>query len=83
MLFDRGWRGLALERLDVGGHRDGLNVFELLVTGTFAPSQELANCSVIGGSGMRVADRDRKKFEKLFADRWASARDKGWSCERI
>jgi hypothetical protein len=31
--FDRGRRGLALKGLDVGGHRDGLNVFKVLVSG--------------------------------------------------
>ena len=30
MLFDRGRRGLALQRLDISGDRDGFNVFDVL-----------------------------------------------------
>jgi hypothetical protein len=33
VLFDCGWRSLALSGFDVGGHRNGLNVFKVLVTG--------------------------------------------------
>jgi len=33
VLFDGGRRGLALEGFDVGGHRDGLNVFEVAASG--------------------------------------------------
>jgi hypothetical protein len=43
MLFDRGRRGLALEGFDVGCHRDGLNVFEVLIPGALDPGQELLN----------------------------------------
>ncbi len=66
VLFDRGRRGLALQRFDVRGDRDGLNVFEILIPGAFDPSQELLNRPVIGGSRVSVADRDRKKLEELF-----------------
>ena len=66
MLFDRGRRGLALQGLDVGRDRDGLNVFELLIAGAFGPGQELLDRAVIGGSRVSVADRDRKKLEEFF-----------------
>jgi len=42
-----------------------------------------ADCPVVGGACISVADRDREKFEELFAGRWAGTRDDGWSCERI
>ena len=67
VLFDCGRRGLALQRFDVGGHRDRLNVFEILITGTLSPGQKLLDCPVVSGSCVSVADRDRKKFEELFA----------------
>jgi len=51
---------------DVSGHRDGLNVFEVLITGAFDPGQELLDRPVIGGPCVSVADRDRKKLEELF-----------------
>jgi hypothetical protein len=52
--------------LDVGCHRDGLNVFQVLVTGTFTPGKKLLDRPVIGGSCVSVADRDRKKLEEFF-----------------
>ena len=62
-----GWRrGLALKCLDVGRDRYGLNVFEVLVTGTLGPGQELADRPIIRGSCVRIADRDRKKLQELF-----------------
>jgi hypothetical protein len=66
VLLGRWRRGLALKCFDVGGHRDRLNIFEMLVTGTLSPGQELVNCPVISGSRVRVADRDGKKFKELF-----------------
>ena len=66
MLFDRWWRGLALKDFDMRGNRDRFNVFEVLVTGTLSPSQELLDCPVVRGSCVSVPDRDRKKLEELF-----------------
>jgi hypothetical protein len=83
VLLDCWRRGLALEGLDVGRDRNGLNVFEVPVTGAFTPGKKLLNRPVISGPGVRVADWDRKKLEELFAGRWVGARDDGWSCERI
>jgi hypothetical protein len=37
--------------------------------------QELVNCPVIGRSSIRVADRDRKELEELFARGRISPRD--------
>ena len=37
VLFDRGRRGLALQRFDIGRDRDGLYVFEVLITGALDP----------------------------------------------
>jgi hypothetical protein len=54
-------------RLDVGGNRDGLNVFEVLIPGALRPRQELLDCPVVGGSCVSVPDRDRKKLEEFFA----------------
>ena len=67
VLFDRGRRGLALQGFDVGRHRDRLNVFEVLIPGALTPGKKLLDRPVIGGSCVRVADRDRKKLEELFA----------------
>jgi len=67
VLLDRGRRGLALKDFDVGGNRDGLNVFQVLVTGTFTPGKKLLNRPIVGCAGVRVADRDSKKLEELFA----------------
>ena len=80
MLFDRRRRSPALQRFDICGDRDRLNVFEVLIPGALSPSQELLDCPVVGGSCIGVADRDRKKFEELFAGLWASACDEcgGW-----
>ena len=47
------------------------------------PLQRLLNRAIISGSGVSVADRDRKKLVELFARGWAGARDDGWSCERL
>jgi hypothetical protein len=66
VLLDRGWRSPALQRPDIGRDRDRFNVFEVPIAGAFAPGQELLNSPVIGGSCVRVADRDRKKLEELF-----------------
>jgi hypothetical protein len=43
-----------------------VNVFEVLISGALSPGQELLNRPVIGGPGVRVADRDCKKLEELF-----------------
>ena len=83
VLFDCGRRGLALQGFDVGRDRDGLNVFQVLVTGVLTPRKKLLDRPVISGPRVRVADRDREKFEELFAGRWASACDDDGSCERI
>jgi hypothetical protein len=66
VLFDRGRGGLVLKRLDVGSDRDGFNVFEVLITGTLDPVQELLDRAVVSGPGIRVSDRDCKKFKELF-----------------
>jgi hypothetical protein len=83
VLFDRGRRGLALQRFDICGDRDGLDIFEVLISGALDPGQELLDCPVVGGSCVSVPDRDRKKLEELFAGCWAGARDDGGSWERI
>jgi hypothetical protein len=42
------WRsGLAPKRLDVGRHRNGLNVFEMLIAGALRPGKELLDRPVI------------------------------------
>ena len=83
VLFDRGRRGLALQGLDVGRDRDRFNVFEVLITGSFAPAKKLLDCPVVGGSGVSVANRDGKKLEELLAGCWAGARDECGGWERI
>jgi hypothetical protein len=65
VLFDRGRRGLALKRFDICGDRNGLNVFEVLIPGALNPGQELLDRPVVGGSCVRVPDRDRKKLEEI------------------
>jgi len=40
--------------------------FEVLITGTISPGQELLDCPVIGSSCVSVPDRDRKKLEEFF-----------------
>jgi len=45
----------------------------MLVTGTFTPGKKLLDRPVIGSPRVRVTDRDRKKFEELFAGRWTGA----------
>jgi hypothetical protein len=67
VLFDRRRRSLAWQCLDVRGYRDGLNVFELLVAGTFTPEKKLLDRPVIGSPRIGVADGNRKKLEELFA----------------
>jgi hypothetical protein len=59
--------GLAPQGLDVGGDRDGLDVFEVLIPGALDPAQKLLDRAVIDGSRVSVADRDRKKLEELIA----------------
>jgi hypothetical protein len=59
------------------------NVFKVLVTGTLKPGKELLDRAVTGGPCVRVADRDRKKLEELFAGRWPGALDDGWNCEIV
>jgi hypothetical protein len=75
VLFDRRRRGTALKDFDIRGDRDRLNVFEVLIAGALNPGQELLDCPVVGGSCVGVPDRDRKKFEELFAGRWAGTCD--------
>ena len=62
MLFDGGRRSLALECLDVGRDRNRLDVFNVLISDTFAPGQKLLNRSIVSGSCVRVPDRDREKL---------------------
>jgi hypothetical protein len=52
-------RMAAMCCLTLGGHRNGLNVFEGLVPGALGPSQELLDRPIISGPGVRVADWDR------------------------
>ena len=66
MLFDRRRRRLALQRLDIGRDRDGLDIFEVLVTGTFAPGQKLLDRPVIGSPCVCVSDRDCEEFEEAL-----------------
>jgi len=61
-----GRRGPELQHFDICGDRDGLNVFEVLIPGALDPGQELLNRSVIGGSRVRVADRNGKKLKEFF-----------------
>jgi hypothetical protein len=57
----------VLQRFDVCGDRDRLNVFKDLIPSALGPGQELLNCPVVGGSRVSVADRDRKEREEFFA----------------
>jgi len=66
-LFDRGRCRMALKRFDVRRDRDRFNVFEILIPGALGPGQELLDRPVVSGSCVRVADRDSKKLEELFA----------------
>ncbi len=68
---------------DIGGNRDRLNVFDVLIAGALSPVQELLDCPVVGRSCVSVADRDRKKFKELFSSFRSGARDEGWSWERL
>ena len=70
-----GRRRPALKDFDVCGDRDRFDVFEVLIPGALRPGQKLLDCPVVGGSCVGVADRNRKKFEELFAGRWAGTRD--------
>jgi hypothetical protein len=81
--FDRGRRGLALQHFDIRRHRDGLNVFEVLIPGSFTPGKKLLDCPVISGSRVSVTNRDRKKLEELFAGRRAGVRDDCGSYKRF
>ena len=72
-----------MKDFDICGDRDRFDVFEVLIPGALSPRQKLLNRPVISGSCVSVADRDCKKFEELFAGRWACARDNCGSCERI
>ena len=83
VLLDRGRRGLALQRFDVGRDRNRLDVLDVLISGPLAPGQKLVDGSIVSGPGVCVSDRDGKKLEELFPGFWPSARDEGWSCERI
>jgi hypothetical protein len=66
VLFNRGRRGLALERLDLGSDRDWFNVLEVLIPGALSPGQKLLDCSETGGSRVSVPYRDGEKLEELF-----------------
>ena len=66
MLFNRGRRGLALEHFDICGDRDRLNVFKVLITGSFTPEKKLLDRPVISGPGVRVADRDVKNSKNFL-----------------
>jgi hypothetical protein len=68
-------RRLALKDFDVCGNRDRSNVFEVLVTGTLSPSQELLDCPVVRGSCVCVPDRDRKELKEFFPGLWLGAGD--------
>jgi hypothetical protein len=65
--FTVGGAASRCKGLDVGRYRDGFNVFKAGYPARSTPGEELLNRPVIGGSCVRVADRDRKKLEKLFA----------------
>ena len=55
----------------------------MLVTGTFTPEKKLLDRAVIGGPGVRVADRDGKELEELFPGRRPGIRDERGGRERI
>jgi hypothetical protein len=67
VLFNRGRRSLALKRLDVRRHYDGLNVLEILITDAIGLRQELLNRPIIGGSRISVTNPDGKKFKEFFS----------------
>src|SRR5690348_9196163 len=71
----RGRRGLALKDFDICGNRDRFNVFDVLISRALSPGQKLLDCPVVGGSCVRVPDRNRKKLEEFFPGRWAGVRD--------
>ena len=43
-----------------------IDIFEVLITGSFQPGHELLDCAVVGQPRILVADRNREKLEKLF-----------------
>jgi len=65
--FDRGRCGLAVKRLDIRRNRDRFNAFEVLIPGTFTPSQELLDRPVISGPVVRVTDWNRKEFKEFLS----------------
>ena len=50
---------MALKRLDVGGDRNRLNVFEVLIPGSLQPGHELLDRAVVSQARVLVPDRDR------------------------
>jgi len=74
---------MALQRLDVSGDRDGLNVFEVLIPGALSSGQELLDCPVIGGSRVSVTDRNREKLKEFFSGGWSGARDDDGELRKI
>jgi hypothetical protein len=73
VLLDGRSRCPALKDFDIRGNRDGLYVFDVLISRALSPGQELLDCPVVGGSCVGIPDRDREKFEELLAGRWAVA----------
>ena len=64
-MFDRGWRGQALEDFDVGGHRDRLKMLRAAEAGALAPTQELADSMIVSDPRVLVADGNSKQFDRL------------------
>jgi hypothetical protein len=64
VLFDRGWRGQALEDFDICSNRNWLDVFEVLISRALNPGQELLDRPVMTGEN----DSDEILTQGLSAD---------------
>jgi hypothetical protein len=64
VLFDRGFGGRRLQRLDIGGDMHGLDIGELADAVLLDPGEERAHGPVISHARVLVADVGRKEFQK-------------------
>jgi hypothetical protein len=48
---------------NVRGDMDRFDIFKIGETGSLAPVQELADCLIVGGPSVFVADRNREEFK--------------------
>jgi hypothetical protein len=66
---------------NVRGDMDRFDIFKIGETGSLAPVQELADCLIVGGPSVFVADRNREEFKVPLSRFGADIGNDRWNLE--